>query len=89
MYVMHFSDLFLLEVIAMKFEEIKPNYLDMDSTERVVFMSGYTEQRNKSIQMLTVNITQKKGSGSSKGKKDKMVSVTSKQLELLKALGLV
>jgi hypothetical protein len=71
----------------MKFEELKPNFLSMGSQERLIFMFEYAEKRNKDIEMLLVNVTQKK-KGVKKGK-GKMVSVTGEQLALLKALGLV
>jgi len=72
----------------MKFEELKKNYLDMDSNERNVFMIQYTERRKTAIEMETVSLT-KTTSKKSATRRPKTVSMTKEQMELAKALGLL
>lgn len=72
----------------MKFEELKNNFLSMESSERISFVAAYYEQRDKDISMTTVSIKQKRTRKSS-GRKGKTISVTTDQLALMKSLGLV
>ena len=71
----------------MKFEQLKPNYYDMDYDSRVSFIATYVEKRNVAITEAAVTI--KSSKSKAKSKKGGTIKVNKEQLALLKALGLV
>jgi hypothetical protein len=74
----------------MKFEELHTSLLDMSEEERLKFMESYLERRARDLKETA--IIKVKGSKSTATKTkagDKKVTVTAKQLALLKQLGLV
>jgi hypothetical protein len=73
----------------MKFEELKENYLDMDSTERIVFITGYVEKRKIAIETETVSIKRKASKKKPGRRRTKTVSMNKEQMALAKALGLL
>ena len=74
----------------MKFEELKPNFLDMDFDDRMEFILRYTEKRGKAIEMRTIVMPKNKCTKTkSNKKKDQKIAVTQEQLQLLQSLGLV
>ena len=73
----------------MKFEELKPNFLEMDFDERMQFIIQYTEKRAESLNKRVIVMNTKKAGKCNTKKKDQKVSVTQEQLQLLQSLGLV
>lgn len=70
----------------MKLEDMKTNIIDMEHEERFAFLMSYFEVRNKELQEVQVKLPRKSGP---RKKKDKVVTVSSNQLTLLKQLGLI
>ena len=72
----------------MKLEDMKRNLIDMEHEERYAFLLSYFEVRNKVLQEVQVKMNTRKSPGEGK-KKEKLVTVSSNQLTLLKQLGLI
>lgn len=69
----------------MKFEKLYQNLLDMPN-EGIAFFEHYCERRKSDLESVTAKVTVQKERG--KGKKEKMISVSREQMELLRALNL-
>lgn len=72
----------------MKFEQLKPLFLDMDFDEQISFIDRYIEERTTTLQKKLVAFTDSNTKKPS-AKKDKQIKVTGDQLNLLKQLGLI
>ena len=73
---------------VMKFEQLKPQFLQMEFDEQLAFMDNYIEERTATLQKKLVAFTESKTKKPST-KKDKQLKVTGAQMELLKQLGLI
>ena len=71
----------------MKLEGMKKSLIEMEHEERYAFLLSYFETRNREIQEVQVKMSTR-ASGPRK-KKEKLVTVSSNQLTLLKQLGLI
>lgn len=69
----------------MRFEQLKPNFLDMEFDEQLSFITNYCEERTKDLNQTTV-VVEKKASSKAR---DKQIKLNPEQLKLLRQLGLV
>jgi hypothetical protein len=72
----------------MKFEQLRPKFLEMEFDEQVNFISEYIEKRTNDLQKVLVSFDTAKAK-KSPAKKDKQIKLTTVQMNLLKQLGLI
>ena len=72
----------------MRFEDLYKNLLDMTTDERIEFFSNYCEKRKNDLAEIAVRLSSTPRA-SKKPVKDKKVTVTNAQLDILKKLGLI
>jgi len=72
----------------MLFQDLFPQFDNMEYDSRLSFMARYREQRTEDLQKSLVVLTQPKSTKRA-AKKDKTIKLTKDQVELLRTLGLI